>query len=61
MYCRQRLKDYLLLLSELTLLFVCLWLLTDWFQQHVRPISRRMVNISYILWMVRSGTNHKLL
>lgn len=51
---RRVLKEFLMLLVQLILMFVCLWLATSWSQLHIQPISRRLVNLSYILWMVRT-------
>lgn len=31
---------------------VVFWLLLHWSQSYVEPISRRMANLSYVLWMV---------
>ena len=51
-YCRRVLREYAVLLLELVVAFALLWLATNLTQQHVQPISRRLVNLTYILWIV---------
>jgi hypothetical protein len=44
-------------------MFVSLWCATEWLQQRIQPISRRLVNLSYILWIVsgvREGGNGRV-
>ncbi|CAH1773466.1 unnamed protein product [Owenia fusiformis] len=49
---RERLKDWLWLLLEIVLLDLLSWGLYFVCDRHIEPISRRMANISFVIWMV---------
>lgn len=49
---RKALKDYFVVLFVVSTFSVSLWIATNWFSEAIHPISRRMVNMPYIMWMV---------
>ena len=49
---RHRVREFVPVLLKLFLLDVICWLMTYWCDVYVDPVSRRMVNLSYILWIV---------
>ncbi len=45
-------REVIPLLLQLVAIDTVLWLLTYWSDVHVDRISRRFVNLSYMLWIV---------
>lgn len=52
---RHSLKGLVPVLLQVTVLDAMFWLLTLCSDAYIEPISRRFVNLSYILWMVSHG------
>ena len=52
-FFRMFVKELLPVLLTLSVMCVSLWAATNWSVKFIQPISRRLTNLPYILWMVR--------
>lgn len=50
---RTELKQWIVVLCVLIAADVCFWILLHFTQIHVDPVSRRIANLPYVIWMVR--------